>query len=163
MRDGQFVLSVLVNNQFGVLTRISSLFSRRGFNIDSLTVGETEDPAFSRMTIQTTWDECTKNQIVRQLEKLHDVQKVQVMKPSETVIRELVLVKIKVGGKLSELTEAANVFRATVVDLTAETMSIQITGESTKIDGFLDYVKGYGILEICRTGVTAIGRGSETF
>jgi len=156
-----FLLSMLVNNEAGVLTRISGLFARRGFNIDSLSVGETEDPAISRITIAATGDDYFKNQVVLQLQKLHDVKVVELMDMSKTVMRELLLVKFKADqGNHSKILEAVSIFRAKVVDLTAYSVSVEITGEKTKLDAFIDYLKPYGIAELCRTGVTAIGRGN---
>ena len=163
MKTGKFVISVLVSNHFGVLTRVSGLFARRGFNIDSLTVGETENPAVSRMTIAVTGDEYVRDQTVKQLEKLHDVKKIAVMEPNDTVTRELVLLKVRSDDtNRAAVIEAANVYRAKVVDLSPESISIEITGEQTKLDGFIKYMRQYGILELCRTGITAIGRGDST-
>lgn len=162
MKNGQFVLSVLVANHFGVLTRISGLFSRRGFNIDSLSVGETENSDFSRMTIVATGDEYTKDQIVKQLDKLHEVKYIEIMDSRNTVIRELMIVKIKAEqGRRGELIEAVNVFRGKVVDFSPQSLSVEITGEQTKLDAFVEYVRPYGIMELCRTGATALGRGTS--
>lgn len=162
MKKGQFILSILVSNHFGVLTRVSGLFSRRGFNIDALSVGETEDPNFSRMTIVSTGDEYIKDQIVKQLEKLHDVKYVEIMDARNTVVRELMIVKIRAQqGQRGELIEAVNVFRGKVVDFSPESISVEITGEQSKLDAFVEYVKPYGIMELCRTGATALGRGSS--
>lgn len=163
MKTEKFVIGVLVSNHFGVLTRVSGLFARRGFNIDSLTVGETETPAISRMTIAVTGDEYVQEQIIKQLEKLHDVKKIAVMEQEETVIRELVLLKVKSDEvNRAAIIEAANVYRAKVIDLAPESLSIEITGEQTKLDGFIKFMRQYGILELCRTGVTALGRGDST-
>ena len=159
MQSQQFIVSLLVNNHSGVLTRVSSLFSRRAFNIDSLTVGETEDPTLSRMTIVSWGDEYMKDQIVKQLQKLQDVRKVQVMQSDQVVVRELMIVKVKLEkGLLPELMEAVNAYRANVVDLSPNSMSIKITGETYKINAFLDYLRQYDIIEMARTGPTAIGR-----
>ena len=163
MKTEKFVIGVLVSNHFGVLTRVSGLFARRGFNIDSLTVGETETPAISRMTIAVTGDEYVQEQIIKQLEKLHDVKKIAVMEQEETVIRELVLLKVKSDEvNRAAIIEAANVYRAKVIDLAPESLSIEITGEQTKLNGFIKFMRQYGILELCRTGVTALGRGDST-
>lgn len=159
MRSDQFVVSVLVANHFGVLTRISGLFSKRGFNIDSLTVGETENPEISRMTIVSTGDDYIKEQIVKQLEKLVDVKTVQLMDRDHTVVRELLMVKLGVEqGKRSEILEAVQIFRAKVVDLSQQTITVEITGDRPKLDAFVEYFRPFGIVEICRTGVTAMGR-----
>ncbi len=159
--NNKFILGVLVANQFGVLMRVSSLFARRGFNIDSLTVGETENHEYSRITVTARGDEDTKNQIIKQLRKLHDVIKIDVMPPESTVIRELMLIKLKANaGTRKEIIDATNVFRCKIVDFTADEMCIEMTGQSSKIDAFIDFVKPYGIIEMCRTGVVAVERGS---
>ncbi len=158
MEREQFIVSLLVANHFGVLTRVSALFARRAFNIDSLTVGETEDPAVSRMTIVSRGDENVKNQIVRQLEKLVDVKKVQVLDADRIVVRELLLVKLRLRkSQLSEIMEAVGAYRASVVNLSPNSILIEITGEPNKLNAFLEYVKSYGIIELCRTGPTAMG------
>ena len=157
----QFVVSLLVANHFGVLTRVSALFARRGFNIDSLTVGVTDDPEYSRMTIVAQGDDYIKEQIVKQLQKLEDVRLVQLMIPNQTVQRELMIVKVKLApGKLSELVEAANTYRANVIDLSPDSLLIEITGEPTKLNAFLEYFKPYGIVEMSRTGPSAMGRSN---
>jgi acetolactate synthase-1/3 small subunit len=157
----QFIVSLLVNNHFGVLTRVAALFARRGFNIDSLTVGVTETPEFSRMTILAKGDDYIKEQIVKQLQKLEDVKLVQLMRPDQTVQRELLIVKVRVEkSKLSEITEAANTYRASVIDLSPDSLLIEITGEPQKINAFLEYIKDYGIIEMSRTGPTAMGRSN---
>ena len=161
MQSNQFIVSVLVANHFGVLTRISGLFSKRGFNIDSLTVGETENPEISRMTIMSSGDEYTKEQIVKQLEKLVDVKTVQLMDAANTVVRELLMIKLGVEqGKRAEIIEAVQIFRAKVVDLSQQTISVEITGDRPKLDAFVEYLRPFGILEISRTGVTAMGRNN---
>ncbi|MEI6579965.1 MAG: acetolactate synthase small subunit [Eubacteriales bacterium] len=161
MEKDHFLLSMLVNNEAGVLTRVSGLFARRGFNIDSLSVGETENPGISRITIMANGDDYFKDQVVLQLEKLHDVKIVELMDMSRTVMRELLLVKFKAEqGSHSKILEAVSIFRAKVVDLSATSISVEITGEKTKLDAFIEYLTPYGISELCRTGVTAIGRGN---
>jgi len=158
--DSKFLLSILVNNEAGVLTRVSSLFSRRGFNIDSLSVGETESSKISRITISAKGDDYIKEQIVKQLMKLHDVITVELMDLENTVIRELLLVKVASrNGELSEIMHAMNIFRAKVVDLSPGYVTLELTGQSSKIDAFIEFLKPYGIIELCRTGITAIGRG----
>lgn len=162
MKDGKFIISILVSNHYGVLTRITGLFSRRGFNIDSLTVGETENPEYSRITITADGDNYTEDQIIKQLGKLHDVKYIDRMDENNTVIRELMLVKVKASpGTRGELVEAVNVFRGKVVDFTPESVGIEITGEQSKLDAFIEFVKPYGILELCRTGATALARGGN--
>ena len=161
--NNKFVLGVLVTNQYGVLMRVTSLFARRGFNIDSLTVGETEDRAYSRITITATGDDATKEQIIKQLRKLHDVIKIDLMAPESTVIRELMLIKLRATGQTrGEIIDAVNVFRCKVVDFTPDELCIEMTGQSSKIDAFIDFVAPYGIIEMCRTGVVALDRGSAT-
>lgn len=159
MDKEQFIVSLLVNNHFGVLTRVAALFARRAFNIDSLTVGVTENPALSRITIVSHGDDEVKVQIVRQLEKLIDVKQVQLLDLRRIVVRELLIVKLHMEKeKLSEVMEAVNAYRASVVDLSPDSMMIEITGEPNKLSAFLAFVATYGIIEIVRTGPTAIGR-----
>lgn len=159
--SNKFVLGILVSNQYGVLMRVTSLFARRGFNIDSLSVGETEDKAYSRITVTATGDDCTKEQIIKQLRKLHDVVKIDLMPPESTVIRELTLIKLRATGQTrGEIVDAVNVFRCKVVDFTPDEVCIEMTGQSSKIDAFIEFVKPYGIIEMCRTGAIALQRGS---
>ena len=139
----KYVFSILVSNRFGVLTRVSSMFTRRGFNIDTLTVGETESPEFSRITI-------------------HDVKQVQIMERDETVTRELLLIKIKNDSRTrQDILAAVDVFRSKIVDYSPDALCIEITGESSKINAFIELVKPFGIMEICRTGIVALERGSN--
>lgn len=162
MKQDQFVLGVLVSNHFGVLTRVSGLFSRRGYNIDSLNVGETEDPAFSRMTIIVSGDDYIKSQVVKQLAKLHEVHKVELMPPDDTVIREHLLIKIKVTpGTRAEITEAVNTFRGKVVDFNTEATTVEVTGDPSKLNAFIEFSKSFGIIEMCRSGALAIRRGAD--
>jgi acetolactate synthase-1/3 small subunit len=161
MQSNQFIVSLLVSNHAGVLTRISSLFARRSFNIESLTVGVTQDPSLSRMTIVSWGDEYLREQIVKQLHKLVDVKKVQLMDQDRIVVRELMIVKIKLeDGKLAEVMQAVNAYRANVVDLSPSSIAVEITGEPTKLNAFLNFLSKYEIIEMCRTGPTALGRGS---
>lgn len=155
------VLSVFVRNQYGVLARISSMFRRRGFNIDSLTVGETENPEYSRMTVTFNGDDVVKNQIVRQLAKMPDVESIIELEKAESVSRELVLVKIKNSKEnRQDIMSVVDIFRAKVVDYGTEAMIVEITGESSKIDAFIDLVEEFGIIEVCRTGIVALKRGN---
>ncbi|MGI6690124.1 MAG: acetolactate synthase small subunit [Christensenellales bacterium] len=161
MERDKFILSALVNNESGVLTRVSSLFGRRGYNIESLSVGETENPAISRITIACLGDLDTRDQIVKQLKKLPDVKAVALMAPENTVVRELMLVKVNAElATRAQIHQTVDVFRAKVVDLMPSSMTIEITGEKNKLDAFVSNLTPYGILELCRTGVTAIGRSS---
>ena len=156
----RYIISALVSNQFGVLARVSSMFARRGYNIDSLTVGETTDPSFSRMTITVTCDESTKEQVVKQLSKIFDVKKVQVMKPEETVVKELMMIKINAPKNVrTDIMVTIDPFHAKIVDLTPEAMVIELTGDQSKLNAFLTLMEQYGIIELCRTGITAMGRG----
>ncbi|MCI1930109.1 MAG: acetolactate synthase small subunit [Clostridia bacterium] len=160
--DEKFALSIIVTNQSGVLTRISSLFSQRGFNIDTFTSGETENPEYARITITASGDQHKKDQLIKQISKLYDVKKVEVMEPDNTILRELLIVKVSAKGeKLREVLDAASVFRSNVVDMSPESVCIEITGETSKLDAFLNFVKAYGILEYCRTGLIAVKRGKN--
>ncbi|HAN43820.1 MAG TPA: acetolactate synthase small subunit, partial [Ruminococcaceae bacterium] len=154
MQSEKFILSMLVNNESGVLTRVSGLFARRGFNIDSLSVGETENSNISRITITATGDDYTKDQIIKQLEKLHDVKTIELMDKARTVLRELLLIKVKAAkGERNEIMQGTAVFRAKVIDLSPESLTVEITGEHSKLDAFIEFLKPYGIIELCRTGV----------
>ncbi len=159
----RYIIALLVSNQSGVLTRVSGMFARRGFNIDSLTVGETEHSELSRITVTMTGEEHTLNQIVKQLGKLHDVKKLEVLEDKSTVVRELLLIKVAVKPETrQEIMDAVNVFRCKIIDFAPESLCVEITGESSKIDAFVDYMKPFTIIEMCRTGVVALSRGSKT-
>ena len=148
----KYVFGILVANKFGVLTRVSSMFTRRGFNIDTLTVGETQSPEFSRITISMMGDEYSKTQIIKQLDKLHDVKQVEVMERDETVTRELLLIKIKNDSATrQDVLSAVDVFRSKIIDYSPDALCVEITGESSKINAFIELVKPYGIMEMCRT------------
>jgi len=152
-------ISVLVENKFGVLTRVAGLFSGRGYNIDTLNVGPTHDPKLSRMTIVTTGDEATLEQIVKQLNKLPNVIKVQNFGEGEYVDRELVLVKVGVDSKSrAEVMQITDIFRAKIVDVQPKTLAIEITGSDSKVEKFLDLMKTFGVLELTRTGKAAMPR-----
>ncbi|MCL2695858.1 MAG: acetolactate synthase small subunit [Clostridiales bacterium] len=156
------VIAILVRNQAGVLTRVSALFSRRGFNIDSLTVSETESHAFSRITVTMEEDAYVKKQLMKQLGKLHDVREIEEMHADEAVFRELLLIKIKVTpGTRQEIMDATNVFRSKIIDFSADSLCVEITGESPKIDAFIELMRPLGIVEMCRTGVIALERGKD--
>ncbi|MGV8904970.1 MAG: acetolactate synthase small subunit [Acetobacterium sp.] len=155
-------LSLLVENNFGVLSRISGLFARRGYNIDSLTVGTTEDAKFSRITITVTGDEQILTQIKKQLNKLIDVITVVELKPDESITRELVFIKVKTDDVTrSQIVEIANMFRANIVDVARESLVIEITGTRHKIEGFFNMIEPYGILEFVRSGDTGLQRGPK--
>ncbi len=156
----RYVIAVLVANISGVLTRVSSMFTRRGFNIDSLTVGETESGEFSRITITLRGDEAIRHQVVKQLAKLHDIKEVEVLKPQDTVSRELLLIKItNSSATRQDILAAASVYRAKIIDYSLEALCCEITGESAKIEAFIELMKPFGILEMCRTGLVALERG----
>ena len=158
----KYVFGILVANKFGVLTRVSSMFTRRGFNNDTLTVGETQSPEFSRITISMMGDEYSKTQIIKQLDKLHDVKQVEVMERDETVTRELLLIKIKNDSATrQDVLSAVDVFRSKIIDYSPDALCVEITGESSKINAFIELVKPYGIMEMCRTGLVALERGGN--
>jgi acetolactate synthase I/III small subunit len=152
-------ISVLVENKFGVLTRVAGLFSGRGYNIDSLNVAPTHDSTASRMTIVTHGDEATLDQIVKQLNKLPDVLKVQDFREGEYVDRELVLVKVGVDSKSrAEVMQITDIFRAKIVDVQPRTLTIEITGDESKVEKFIDLMKTFGVIELTRTGKAAMPR-----
>ena len=154
------VLSILVDNHSGVLTRVASLFGRRGFNIDSLTVSTTDDPKTSRITIVVHDDAKVLEQIIKQTARLEETQKIFSLDASHSLLRELLLVKIEEDEKnRTEVREIAEIYKAKIIDLSRESMVMELTGEPDKIDGFLDVLSPYKILEMCRTGVTALERG----
>ena len=153
------VLSVFVNNCVGVLTRISGLFARRGYNIKSLTVGETENPAVSRMTIECIGDAQIITQIKSQLRKVVDVISLEELK-EDAVCRELFLVKVRANDtNRTAVMGVAEIYRARTLDVTPETLVFEICGDRSKLESFFDMMKTYGIVEIARTGVTAMDRG----
>ena len=161
-RKDSYTLAILVNNKSGVLMRVVALFSRRGYNIDSLSVGETEDPKTSRITIVVTGDRQIVEQIIRQVEKLVDVRKVYEMAPGRSLQRELVLVKLRADAETrSQLTDIAEIFKAKIIDVTPVTMTMQLTGSLDKLESFLSLAEPYGIVELVRTGITALERGSR--
>ncbi|HOQ16036.1 MAG TPA: acetolactate synthase small subunit [Defluviitaleaceae bacterium] len=158
----RYVLSVLVENHSGVLSRVSGLFSRRGYNIDSLTVGVTEDPNTSRMTIVVKGDKYIVEQIKKQLNKLIDVIKVIELKPESSVYRELILIKVSATTKQrAEIIEIVNVFRGRIVDVVNDSLIIELTGDESKIEALINMLEPYGIKEIIRTGLTALERGNK--
>lgn len=156
----RFVIGILVANVSGVLTRVSSMFTRRSFNIDSLTVGETESKEFSRMTIAFHGDEHIKNQLIKQLAKLHDVKEIEVLDRHETVYRELLLIKVKNTSETrQDILAAVDIFRSKIVDYSTDALCCELTGGSSKIEAFIELLKPFGIIEMCRTGVVALERG----
>lgn len=158
----QYIIGILVSNISGVLSRVSGMFTRRGFNIDSLTVGETENSDFSRITIAFHGDDDIKDRIIKQLDKLHDVKAVEVLEKHETVTRELLLIKVRNNSEIrQDIMTAVEIFRSKIVDYSPEALTIEITGETTKIDAFIELVKPFGIMEMCRTGIVAVERGEN--
>ncbi|HHX24383.1 MAG: acetolactate synthase small subunit [Tepidanaerobacteraceae bacterium] len=156
-------LSVLVENHPGVLSRVAGLFSRRGFNIDSLAVGTTENPDISRMTIVVEGDEYVVEQVKKQLNKLIDVIKVSKILPEDSVTRELVLIKVDAEPHIrSEIIQIAEIFRANIVDVSRKSMTIELTGDKEKVLAFEELLKPFGIKELVRTGVIAVNRGTNT-
>jgi acetolactate synthase I/III small subunit len=152
-------ISILVENKFGVLTRVAGLFSGRGYNIDTLNVGPTHDPNFSRMTIVTRGDDSTLEQIVKQLKKLVNVIEVKDFREGEYVDRELVLVKVNVDSKSRpEVMQITDIFRAKIVDVQPKTLTVEITGDESKIEKFIELMKTFGVLELTRTGRVAMAR-----
>ena len=156
------VLSILVDNTSGVLSRVAGLFSRRGYNIDSITAGITTNPQITRMTVVCSGDDLVLEQITKQLAKLVDVRHIKVLKPGESVNRELMLIKIKVMPEQRQnITSIAQIFRAKIVDVGKEFMVIEVTGEQRKLEAFLDILDEYEILELARTGLAGLSRGAD--
>lgn len=152
-------ISVLVENKFGVLTRVAGLFSGRGYNIDSLNVAPTADQTASRMTIVTRGDDATLEQVVKQLKKLPDVIKVVDFRDGEYVDRELVLVKVSVDSKSrAEVMQITDIFRAKIVDVQPKTLTIEVTGDEGKVEKFIELMKSFGVLDLTRTGKVAMPR-----
>ena len=162
MENSKFIIAVYVDNKAGVLTRVAAMFTRRNFNIDTLTVGETECSEYSRITITMSGDDSVKTQLVNQLKKLYVVKKVEVLE-HEPIKRELMLIKVMNKPEdRSDIMTAVDVFRASVIDYSMESMCIEVTGNPSKIDAFVKLMEPYGILEMCRTGVVALDRGAST-
>jgi acetolactate synthase I/III small subunit len=152
-------ISVLVENKFGVLTRVAGLFSGRGYNIDSLNVAPTQDPTTSRMTIVTRGDDATVDQIVKQLNKLVNVMHVHDFREGESVDRELVLVKVTVDSKTrAEVMQISDIFRAKIVDVQPKSLTIEVTGDESKVEKLLGLMKNFGIIDLTRTGKVALPR-----
>ena len=156
----QRILSILVDNTVGVLSRVAGLFSRRGYSIDSITAGTTADPRFSRMTVVATGDELILEQIANQLAKLVDVRDIKILEQS--VYRELILVKVAATvAERQNVISIADVFRAKIVDIGQESLVIELTGAKAKLEAFLSLLEGYEILELARTGITGLSRGAD--
>jgi acetolactate synthase-1/3 small subunit len=156
------VLSILVENTSGVLSRISGLFSRRRYNIDSFSSGVTADPRFTRITIVASGEELVLEQIEKQLAKLEDVLDIKKLEPNNSVTRELIMVKIRAKDTDRQaILNVTEIFHGKVVDVTHDSMVIELTGKQEKLDAFLDLLQGYEILELARTGLTGLTRGSD--
>ena len=156
-------ISILVDNEAGVLARVTNLFSRRGYNIDSLAVGTTDVPSASRITVRVDCDSRVLEQIIFQVGKLVCVHKVKVLDADAQVSRELTLIKVKADAAArSEIIDIAQVFRARIIDLTPDALTIELTGDGGKTDALLDMLRPYGVIEMARTGIVALDRGSES-
>lgn len=156
------VFQLLADNTSGVLSRISGLFSRRGYNIESITAGLTADPKYSRITIVASGDSDVLEQIEKQVAKLEDVKDVKILEPGKSVYRELALIKVKAAStNRQSVISIADIFRANIVDVGPQTLIIELTGDQDKIDAFIGLLDGYEILELARTGMTGLGRGIE--
>lgn len=153
------IISVLVENSSGVLSRISGLFSRRAYNIHSLTVGPTDDESISRMTITVSGDEQVFQQIKKQLNKLIEVIKIIELQPDKSVCRELIMIRVNSLNERSSIIEIANIFRANIIDVSLESLVLELTGDKSKIDAFQSMLEPFGIIEIVRTGIAGLQRG----
>jgi len=158
----RFIVGIIVSNHFGVLNRVAGLYAKRGYNIDSLAVGETENPAYSRMTIVSTGDEYMKSQVLKQLEKLHDVKMVVLLDNNSSVSIEHMLIKLKLGeeGKAA-ISDLINDFGGNVMDFGADFITAEISGSSEKIERFINAAREVGILEVCRSGLISMMQGAE--
>jgi len=158
------VISVLVENKPGVLHGVSNLFRRRNFNIESITVGSSEQPDVARMTITVNGDEKILEQVVKQLAKLIDVLKVEELEPGHFVMRELALIKVNAPTpkERSDIINCVEVFRSRVIDVSTDSLTVEITGTPDKVDAFLNLMKATGVIELARTGITALARGAKS-
>ncbi len=162
MEQQKKVFQLLVDNTAGVLSRISGLFSRRGYNIESITAGTTADPRFTRITIVASGDDQILEQIEKQVRKLVDVRDIKELKPEMSVYRELCMIKVEVApADRPSVTSLAEIFRANVVDVAPDSLIIEITGNQGKIDAFIRLLDGFRILELARTGIAGLTRGSK--
>ena len=156
------VFSLLVDNNPGVLSRIAGLFSRRGYSIDSITAGATTDTRFTRITVVASGDELILSQIEKQVRKLEDVVDIKVLKDGESVYRELIMVKLRANAsQRGEIISVADIFRAKIVDVEEDSLIIELTGTQSKLEAFLNLLRGYEILELARTGIIGLSRGSK--
>ena len=158
----KFIVGIIVSNHFGVLNRVASLYAKRGYNIDSLAVGETENPAYSRMTIVSTGDEYMKYQVLRQLEKLHDVKMVVLIEKNNAVSIEHMLIKMKVDGSgKAAISDLINDYSGKVMDFGGDFITAEISGSSEKIERFIDEARNIGIMEVHRSGLISMVYGTE--
>ena len=156
------VFQLMVDNTSGVLSRISGLFSRRGYNIESITAGVTADPRYTRITIVASGDDEILEQIEKQVGKLVDVRDIRELKPEGSVYRELALIKIRANAQNREgIIALANIFRAKIIDVASDSLIVEMTGDQNKIEAFLSLLEGYEILELARTGIAGLSRGTE--
>lgn len=156
------VFQLLVDNTSGVLSRISGLFSRRGYNIESITAGVTADPRFTRITIVASGDDEILDQIEKQVAKLVDVRDIKELKPEHSVYRELALIKVKTSREERQgVIAVADIFRAKIIDVASDSLIVELTGNQDKIEAFINLLEGYEILELARTGIAGLGRGTE--
>lgn len=155
------ILSIVVRNQPGVLMRVAGMFSRRGYNIDSLAVGTTHNPEFSRMTVTMEADEATITQVCKQVAKLVEVEAVKVLPPNASAKRSMVLVKVRATDNRLELLRMADIFRASTIDVGTESLTFVATGDESKLKAFVDIMRPYGVLEMVQTGLVALERGKE--
>lgn len=156
------IYSLLVDNNPGVLSRISGLFSRRGYSIDSISAGTTADPRFTRITVVASGDEQILEQIEKQVRKLVEVREIKLLHDNDSVCRELIMIKVAANAKQrAEIISLTEIFRAKIVDVEKDSLIIELTGTQSKLEGFLNLMDGFEILEIARTGITALLRGSQ--
>ena len=160
--EEKFTVGIIVSNHFGVLNRVAGLYAKRGYNIDSLAVGETENPAFSRMTIVSTGDDYMKSQVLRQLDKLHDVKMVVLLDKDSSVSVEHMLIKLKAGGVgKAAVSELINDYGGKVMDFGGDFITAEVSGSSEKIERFIDAARNIGILEVCRSGLISMVHGTQ--
>ena len=156
------VYSLLVDNNPGVLSRIAGLFSRRGYSIDSITAGVTADPRFTRITVVASGDELILSQIENQVRKLEDVIEIKLLKDGESVFRELIMIKVRVtAAQRGEINSIADIFRAKIVDVGKDSLTVMLTGDQSKLDALINLLEDYEILELARTGLTGLSRGAD--
>lgn len=154
------VFSLLVNNNTGLLSRVAGLFSRRGYSIDSITSGTTMNKRLTRITVVASGDEQTLSQIEKQLCKLEDVLEIKILADGESVCRELIMVKVRANAsERAEIISLADIFRAKIVDVETESLMLEMTGDQSKVEAFLNLLEGYEVLELARTGITGLSRG----